>query len=215
MRILPALLIAAWLTAPLAIAQGEDEESYSPGAAELETLFEDAEETVASLNPLENDLQNLEVAVQIPSEFRVRKDGATFDFNVKLADGSMAFDEHFVLAPDDSIDQASLSDSQVPGRDVYTYRLADADKPRMAAAYAKLQALRAVEDPTGQRALTFAISSNACIVDPSEAPETYVARTFARSDARVPFVPMSNDWTIPRDGSPDWLDFWNPCEAEG
>ena len=216
-RPLTALAIALLLAAPGALAQtggtGEGSKVYTPPPGQAAEIFKDADASAASLNPLDNNLQNLEIAIQIPDAFDIPDGAARFDFGVTLGDGSRPFDEHFVLVPTRGIADAALDAAALPGRHFETYRLADADRARMGAAYAKLQALRAVEDPTGQRALNFSISSTGCLVDPADAPDIFVSRSFARSDARVNFVPMSNDWEIDRDTSPDWLDFWEPCEG--
>jgi len=121
---------------------------------------EDAEKVIGSLNPLENDLRGLEVAMRLHRGFLIKPEGAIFNLGVTDGAGETRLDEAFVLIETSGVEAPTLTAEQREGFEFWTYRLDPKDYARMQAGDALLQELKRVAP--GQNQLTFNAQAYTC-----------------------------------------------------
>ncbi len=155
-----------------------------------------SEQAVGSINPFENDLRGLEVAIRLRDEFRTHPDGVKFEFGVVTAQGDKPLDEVFTLEPTSGIDSLMIASQQREGFHIRTYRLTEADKPRMAAADATLQALKAAS--TGGNELQFQAVALTCVEPEVKPPEAYSLTLYVRTHTNVDFIALSGEIRLDR-----------------
>lgn len=153
-----------------------------------------------SQNLLDNDLQNLEVAVRLMDAFKVDEGKAQFEFKTIMADGTSPIDEVFDLEETQGVTSGNLQREARPGFYFKTYRLKDIDRERMSAAQQKLDALR--QQSSGGNELIFQASVQTRIAENIEPPETFSLTLYARSHPGVDFGQLAEE-RIVRRGDPD------------
>ena len=154
---------------------------------------------LGSINPFENDLRGLEVAIRLREEFRTKSDGVKFVFAVMNAEGEKPLDETFDLEPTSGIDSLMIASQQREGFYIRTYRLAETDKPRMAEADTTLQALKATS--TGGNELQFQAEALTCVEPDVAMPEAYSLTMYVRTHSGVDFIALNQELLI--DNRPD------------
>ncbi len=216
MRILTVvaiLLLAA--CSPTADGPVTDAAVTNDTSSALRLAHPDADMTAAtermmgSLNPFENDLRGLEIAIRLKDEFRTKEDGAEFEFQVTSATGEMPLNEIFVLAETSDIDSPLITAEQRAGYYIRTYALADTDKPRMHTADTTLKALKAAS--TGGNELRFQAIANTCVEPDMAMPETYSLTVFLRTHPDVDFVTLSEEWLADRQDTGSLSALFDPC----
>ncbi|MDJ0920582.1 MAG: hypothetical protein QNI84_05600 [Henriciella sp.] len=158
-------------------------------------MEEIADSVIGSINPLENDLRGLEVAVRLRDEFRITDTGVEFELKATGPDGQTKVDELLKLRETSGIESELLNAEAREGFYITTFALEDADKPAIAAADSVLQVMR--EEAPGQNDLTFQAIAHTC-VEPASSPEQYSLTLFVRSHPDVDFVTLSNEWIMDR-----------------
>lgn len=162
--------------------------------ADPEADMEDiAEDVIGSMNPLENDLRGLEVAVRLRDEFRISTSGVEFELRATGPDGDAKVDELFKMSETTGVESALLSAEARDGFYVRTFELAETDKPAIATADTVLQTMK--EETPGQNELTFQAIANTC-VEPDTSPEQYSLTIYVRSHPGVDFVTLSSEWIM-------------------
>ncbi len=169
------------------------------------------ENVVASMNPLENDLRGLEVAVRLEDAFVVKSDGAVLHIGATAPGGEQVVDELFVLAPLPEGAAGFLAPLAREGFTVHTFNLSDADLARMAATQAHLQEVR--DAAPGQNELTFEASAYTCVAAGKDIPDVYRFNVFVRSAPTVDFVDMGGEITFRPEDSPAAAQLFQPCES--
>ncbi len=170
-------------------------------------------QAVGSINPFENDLRGLEVAIRLREEFRTQPNGVTFEFGVVTAEGDKPLDEVFALEPTSGIASLMIASQQREGFYIRTYRLAEADKPRMAAADVTLQALKAAS--TGGNELQFQAVALTCVEPETAPPEAYSLTLYVRTHTDVDFIALSEEIRIGRQDEAAASEIFEVCtEAE-
>ena len=159
-------------------------------------LDEAADRVTGSLNPFENDLRDLEVAIRLNEAFLTKPDGVEFEFKVTNSAAATPINEVFVMQPTSGIASDLLAAEQRPGFYISTYRLKDADKPRMHAADLELKALKAAS--TGGNELTFQAEAHTCVDPSGPMPQTYSLTLYVRTHPGVDFVTLSDEWLADR-----------------
>lgn len=190
-------------------ATNEEIDSPVRVEADEDALEELAEEVIASVNPLENDLRGLELAIRMDDAFRIKPDGAIFHLGAKDPDGVGRVEEAFVLVETQDIESAAIANAMRENSYVRTYRLDEADYDRMKTAETELMALR--DAAPGQNQLIFNAEAKTCVEPDAAAPDAYRYMILVRSSPQVDFVPLFGDAVIERGGVgvPDSL--WEPC----
>ncbi len=175
-----------------------------------EDIAEKAETVVSSVNPLENDLRQLEIAIRMHNAFRIKPDGALFNLGVTDGSGIVRLDEEFVLIETFGIKNQVLETATKPDFYIRTYKLAEDDYARMQDAEAILQQLR--KDSPGQNELKFNAQAKTCVEPSKQAPNTHRYTMFARTASDVDFISLFGEASIERGGIgvPDQI--WSPCE---
>lgn len=158
-------------------------------------MEEVAESVIGSINPLENDLRGLEVAVRLRDAFRISTSGVQFELRATGPDGDAKVDHLFQMTETEGVESALLASEARDGFYIRTFELEETDKPIVAAADATLQVMK--EDTPGQNELTFQAIANTC-VEPSAAPEQYSLTVYVRSHPSVDFVTLSSEWIMDR-----------------
>ncbi len=174
--------------------------------AEMEAA---ADGVIASVNPLENDLRDLEVAIRMQDAFRIKPDGAIFNLGATDASGVSRADEEFVLVETTGVNSNAIEAAKQDGYYIRTYKLNEADYDRMKATETILLNLR--EAAPGQNELTFNATAKTCVEPGVTAPEAYRYLMLVRSSPEVDFVSLFGEAIIQRggEGVPDQL--WDEC----
>lgn len=173
---------------------------------------EKAEAIVGSINPLENDLRNLEVAVRLHNGFRVKPEGAVFELGVVDGAGETRLDETFILIETFGVTSPSLQAAAREDFDIRTFRLNEADYDRIHAGDQLLQELK--RTAPGENQLKFNAGAYTCAKPEVAAPEEYRMALFVRSAPDVDFVPLSNgDVIVTRETAGPLASAWDPCET--
>ncbi len=179
---------------------------FAGSEEEMERLAEVAE---SSINPLENDLSNLEVAFRYHEAFRIKQDGASFKLELSDLDETLLRSENFILEPTFAVQSALLNNESRPTFNIATYKLTDEDKVRMQQTQAFLNQ-RKVEAP-GESSLSLMGETKACAEPGTTPPEIYSLTMYFRSASDVDFVPLTVEMELDRvEGSP-FEAFWEPC----
>ena len=170
-----------------------------------------AEKVIGSLNPLENDLRGLEIAVRLHEGFLIKPNGAIFNLGVTDGAGVTRLDEEFVLIRTSDIEAPIFTSEQRDSFEFWTYRLDPADYGRMQAGDLILQELK--RSAPGENQLTFNAQANTCANPDLETPDEYRLAMFARTAADVDFVPLSaGDLIVEKDNAGIFEFAWEPCE---
>ncbi|MEM7329618.1 MAG: hypothetical protein AAF437_12815 [Pseudomonadota bacterium] len=170
-----------------------------------------AEEIIGSINPLENDLRGLEVAVRMHEGFRIKPDGVVFELGVIDGAGATRLDEDFILVETSGIDSPMLNDAAREGFFVRTFALDQADHDRMRAGDLILQELK--QTAPGENQLKFNAGVYTCANPATETPDEYRFAMFVRSAADVDFIPLSNgDVVMARANAGPLAAAWEPCD---
>ncbi len=170
------------------------------------------ERMMGSLNPFENDLRGLEVAIRLKNEFRTKTDGVEFEFQVTTATGEMPLNEVFQLTRTSGIDSPLITSERREGFYIHTYALAEADKPRMQTADRTLKALKAAS--TGGNELTFQAIAHTCVEPEMVVPEIYSLTVFMRSHPDVDFVTLSEEWLADRQKTGPLAVLFEACSSD-
>ncbi|GAB5457289.1 MAG: hypothetical protein Hens3KO_03190 [Henriciella sp.] len=179
--------------------------------ADAETDMEAvAEKVIGSVNPLENDLQGLEIAVRLRDAFRISSSGVDFELKVTDGDGNVPIEESFDLVETSNIESATLSGAAREGFYIRTYRLDDKDRPVMQAADAILQKLK--QQSTGDNELTFQAVAHSCVEPDAPEPSQYSLTIYVRSHPGVDFVTLSEEWIADRDANTVANPIFKTCE---
>jgi hypothetical protein len=209
----------AILTALLAVACSDASQSETPNLPiQIEGMDdmteEKAEEIIGSINPLENDLRGLEVAVRMHNGFRIKQDGVVFELGVIDGSGEVRIDEAFTLEETFNVDSPTLQDAGREAFFVRTYKLSEADHDRMHAGDLILQELKRTSP--GENQLKFNAGVFTCANPDTETPDEYRFAMFVRSASDVDFVPLSNgDVVMTRDNAGPLVVAWEPCVDQG
>jgi len=177
-------------------------------ADELET---NAEQVKASMNPLENDLRGLEIAVRLHEAFRIKSDRANFELGVNDPQGITRADEIFDLVKTTGIETDALKAAEKPGFYIKTFKLAEADHERMQATEKILMELR--EAAPGQNELKFNAYAVTCVEPGITPPDTYRYMVMVRSSPLVDFVTLASEVSIERGGTGVPEELWSECET--
>ena len=170
------------------------------------------ERALPSINPLENDLRDLEAVVQMTDAFRVKPDGVRLSFAATMSDGTTPFDEVFIMQPMNMVESPAVAEHAKDGHHRSMYRLAEADKLRMAAAQAALDELKA--DSDGNNQLNFGIEAIACREPAASETARYNLDVFFRTHPDTDFMPMYMDMMMSKDDPFAIPQFWEPCADE-
>jgi hypothetical protein len=211
--LIPALVLAACSPAGTVKkdqpAEAEAPLTITPSGPPPST--EAIEGAIASINPLENDLRNLEVAVRLADPFEVKDDGAVLLLQVKSDTQGLLVDERFTLARAPGAANSFTEALAVPGFTLHPFKLAPADGERMAAAQARMLEIR--EAAPGQNELTFEAAVFSCVGGGQPAPETYKFGVYVRSAPTVEYVSLGGDMEVARGNAGTMDDLFNPCPA--
>ena len=170
----------------------------------------DADAVIGSINPLENDLRGIEVAIRMHQGFLIKPEGSVFNLGVKDGAGETRLDEAFVLIEADDVALDNLIREQRDSFRFWTYRLDPADYPRMQAGDAVLQELK--RTAPGENQLTFNAQAFTCANPDLETPDQYRIAMFVRTASDVDFVPMSaGDLVVDKDNAGVFAFAWEPC----
>ena len=173
---------------------------------------EKAEEIIGSINPLENDLRGLEVAVRMHEGFRIKPDGVEFELGVIDGAGETRLDETFILIETSGIDSPTLENSAREDFFIRTFTLDSADHERMRAGDLILQELK--QSAPGENQLKFNAGVYTCANPDTETPEEYRFALFVRSASDVDFIPLSNgDVVMNRTTAGPLSAAWDPCDS--
>lgn len=166
---------------------------------------------IASVNPLENDLRGLEMALRLPDAFEVKADGAVLNLQVVSDTDGLVIDEKFVLAEAQIPDAVFAAPLAASGFTVHWFRLSPADHDRMADTQARMMAIR--EASPGQNELSFDTGAATCVSAGQAPPEVYRYSVYLRSAPTVSFVSLGGDMDIARATAGALSPLWDPCPA--
>ncbi len=212
-RILPiALLLAAAFTAQVHADQDETPPDLPFEAEALQNMDEDAAEAIiGSVNPLENDLRGLELAIRLHNAFVIEPDGAVFELGVTDGTGASRIDEDFVLIETEDVSSPTLADAQRQDFYIGTFKLSESDFERMAASDVILQDLKT--NSPGENTLTFNATVHTCAATDIVTPDEYRFAMFVRTAPNVDFVSLSGgDVIVQKENAGPFLHAWDPCE---
>lgn len=171
---------------------------------------EKAEEILGSINPLENDLRGLEVAVRMHNGFRIKPEGVVFELGVIDGAGEVRLDETFTLIETFNVDSPTLVDAVRDGFFIRTFELNEADHDRIHAGDLLLQELK--RTAPGENQLKFNAGVYTCANPSAETPDEYRFSIYVRSAADVDFIPLSNgDVVMTRENAGPLAIAWEPC----
>ncbi len=172
---------------------------------------EKAEEIIGSINPLENDLRGLEVAIRMRDGFRIKDDGAVFQLGVTDSAGETRLDEEFILVETTGVESQALTDAMSDGFYMRTYKLSETDFDRMNAGDELLQELK--RTAPGENQLNFNAGAYTCAEPEMETPNEYKFAMFVRTAPDVDFVALSGDVVIPKETAGAFQAAWDKCES--
>lgn len=171
---------------------------------------ETAEEIIGSINPLENDLRGLEVAIRQHQGFLIKEDGAFFQLGVTDGEGVVRLDEEFTLVETLGVVTPTLAEAQKDEFYLRTYRLDEADYERMQASDLILQELKRTSP--GENQLKFNAGSKSCANPALTPPDEYRFAMWVRTAPDVDFVPLSaGDVVMSRENAGPLAIVWEPC----
>lgn len=186
-------------------------EDFPINVEDMEKFDEEAaEKAIGSLNPLENDLRGLEIAVRLHQGFLIKPEGGIFYLGVTDGSGETRLDEEFVLLETSDVDAPVLTSEAREGFDFWTYRLDPKDYPRMQAGDALLQELKRVAP--GENQLRFNAQAYTCANPNLDTPDEYRIAMFARTAPDVDFVPLSaGDLIVEKENAGVFAFAWEDC----
>lgn len=210
-----AAILALAACGPATEATAPD--SAAPGAVETEEtadaiieMIELEVDQIGSIDPFENDLRGLEVAIRLRDEFRTQPDGVKFEFAVVNAQGERPLDEAFDLEQTHGVESALIATEQREGFYIRTYKLAEADMPRMGTADATLQALKAAS--TGGNELHFQAVALTCVEPDVALPDSYSLTLYVRTHTGVDFITLNQEVLLDRSPDGAMADVFGVCE---
>lgn len=172
--------------------------------AEIETL-------VSSINPLENDLRGLEVAIRMHNGFLIKPDGARFELGVIDGSGDTRLDEEFTLVETADIVSETLQNATREGFYIRTYKLDEADYDRIHRSDLVLQELK--RTAPGENQLKFNAGAITCANPSGETPDEYRFEIFVRTAPDVDFITLTNgDVVMEKENAGALTRAWDPCE---
>ncbi|MEO1661625.1 MAG: hypothetical protein AAFR51_11600 [Pseudomonadota bacterium] len=179
----------------------------------LEDLDEaEIEAMMSSVNPLENDLRGLEVAIRMHEGFVIKPDGAFFMLGLTDGAGDIQLDEEFTLIETQGVTSPTLSEAARDAFFIRTYELDPADHDRIRAADMLLQEIKRTS--TGDNQLTFNAGAKTCASNDTAAPEEYRIAIFVRTAPDVDFIPLSaGDVVMTKENAGPLSEMWSPCGA--
>jgi len=170
-----------------------------------------AEAIIGSVNPLENDLRGLEVAIRMHDGFLIRDDGAVFELGVTDGEGVTRLDEEFSLVETTGVDSDLLREAARQNFYIRTFKLGSADHARMQAADLILQEMKRTS--TGNNQLKFNAGAYTCANPDIATPDEYRFAIFVRTAPDVDFVPLSSGDIVMNKDQAGPLSFaWEPCQ---
>lgn len=170
-----------------------------------------AEAVIGSVNPLENDLRGLEVAIRLHEGFQIKPEGAFFLLGLTDGDGIQQIDQEFTLVETFGLESPSLATEQRDEFLIRTFKLDPDDDDRMQANDALLQTYK--QNSSGENELTFNAGAKTCAHPDIETPDQYRIAFFVRTAADVEFVPLSaGDLIVERENSGPFEFAWEPCD---
>lgn len=171
-----------------------------------------AEAIIGSINPLDNDLRGLEVAIRMHEGFLIREAGALFELGVTDSEGVTRLDEDFTLVATTGVDSDLLREAARQDFYIRTFKLDAADYARMQAADLILQDMKRTS--TGNNQLKFNAGAKTCAHPDIATPDEYRFAVFVRTAPDVDFVPLSSGDIVMSKGTAGPLSFaWEPCQA--
>lgn len=215
-RLLPIALLLSVASAGLVHADEPQDQPELPFEAEaLENMDEDAAEAIiGSVNPLDNDLRGLELAIRLHNGFRIEPDGAIFELGVTDGAGETRIDEDFVLIETSGVSSPTLIEAQREEFYISSFKLSERDFQRMAASDTILQELKATSP--GENTLTFNATVITCAAPDTITPDEYRFAMFVRTAPDVDFVSLSGgDVIVSKEYAGPFLHAWDPCDEDG
>lgn len=174
-------------------------------------LDENIEKTMGSMNPLENDLRDLEIGIRLKDEFVLTEKGAEFVLKATMSNGDVPIDEVLKLERVSDIESALLAAEARDGFYMATFHLRDEDKRRVQAAQTILGELKKTSD--GNNDLTFNAIAYTCVAEGVEPSDVYSLTIYARSHPGVEFIPLGSEIEIARSEMPGVAELWDSCTA--
>lgn len=178
----------------------------------MEALDEDTiEALVGSINPLENDLRGLEVAIRMHDGFLIKPDGARFELGVVDGNGDTRLDEVFTLVETVGVNSETLRNAARDEFYVRTYKLDEADYDRIHSSDLVLQELK--RTAPGENQLKFNAGASTCANPEGETPDEYRFEIFVRTAPDVDFITLTNgDVVMEKEHAGILAQAWDPCE---
>ena len=187
-------------------------EDFPINVEDMEKFDEEAaEKAIGSLNPLENDLRGLEIAIRLHEGFLIKPNGAIFNLGVTDGAGETRLDEEFVLIKTSDVEAPIFTTEAREDFKFWTYRLDPQDYARMQAGDMILQELK--RSAPGENQLNFNAQAKTCANPDLETPDEYRLAMFARTAADVDFVPISaGDMIVEQENAGIFEFAWDNCE---
>lgn len=209
--IVASLLLAVACSAQSAPPSDEIEADLPINIEDLDDMDEEtAEAIIGSINPLENDLRGLEVAIRVHQGFLIKPDGAFFMLGVIDGGGETRLDEEFIMVETTGIESESLTAQEREDFTIETFTLDTADHGRMNAADLILQELKRTS--TGENQLTFNAGARTCANPDLDTPDQYRIAFFVRSSPDVDFIPLSaGDLIVEKEDAGAFEFAWEDC----
>ncbi|MEM1087299.1 MAG: hypothetical protein AAGH90_06185 [Pseudomonadota bacterium] len=181
---------------------------FADPAADVEAAVKKA---AGSINPLENDLTDLEVVFRLHEAFPLsQKRDAEFHLRVQTSNGETPIDETFSLVQTDTVSSPLLD---ADARDEFyfaAFRLSEQDKIQIAKAQQTLNILKQNSD--GDNTLTLNATAYTCAAPDRDVPDVYSATTYIRTHPDVDFIPLSSELLVDKSDDPAIAALWNVCE---
>ena len=193
--------------APIETPAADAPISFAENEAELDANLE---QSIGSMNPLENDLQDLEVLVRLKDEFVLTDKGADFVLKATMSNGDVPVDEVLKLQRVTDIKSNVLTEAAREGFYIAQFRLFEADKARIEAAQAILKELQKTSD--GNNDLAFNAVAYTCVAAGVEPSDTYSLTIFVRTHPSVEFISLGGEVLVERSDQSGIAELWNVCE---
>ena len=181
--------------------------SFAETDAELDAKIE---ETIGSVNPFENDLEDLEVLVRLKDEFVLTDKGADFILKATMSNGQVPVDEVLKLQRVTEIESDILNAEAREGFYIAQFRLFEEDKSRIAAAQTILRELQKTSD--GNNDLAFNAIAYTCVAPDVTPSDTYSLTIFVRTHPGVEFISLGGEVLVERSDQTGIAELWNVCE---
>ena len=180
--------------------------------ADPEADFEaDVKKAAGSINPLENDLRDIEIVFRLHEAFLIsERRQAELVLRVDTSSGQVAIDEVFELI---QIEKTNTPFLESETRDEFYMAgiaLNEGDKVRMGETQQTLERLKQTSD--GNNALSLNAVAYTCASPEGEVPDVYSATTYIRTHPDVDFIPLSSELLVDKTDDPAIAALWNVCE---